>query len=66
MAALAGQDIHLIGRDGGGEAVPVGHLFADPDFAIVGADVPKRPLSGGCSRPPPPRHARRHWRGSSM
>ncbi|MGA4846716.1 hypothetical protein ACOBQB_10775 [Streptomyces sp. G5(2025)] len=41
VVALSGQDIHLLGPDGGGEVVLAGHLFADPGFAIVGADAPQ-------------------------
>ncbi|MEU2297761.1 Mu transposase C-terminal domain-containing protein [Streptomyces antibioticus] len=41
VVALAGQDIHLVGPDGGGEAVLAGHLFADPGFTVIGADVPQ-------------------------
>ncbi|WP_243766846.1 hypothetical protein [Streptomyces sp. GC420] len=41
VVALAGQSIHLVGPDGGGEAVLAGHLFADPGFTVIGADVPQ-------------------------
>ena len=41
VVALSGQDIHLVGPDGGGEAVLAGHLFADPGFTVVGADAPQ-------------------------
>ncbi|WTY68933.1 hypothetical protein OG418_00285 [Streptomyces phaeochromogenes] len=41
VVALAGQDIHLIGPDGGGQVVLAGHLFADPGFAVIGAEVPQ-------------------------
>ncbi|KPH99464.1 Integrase catalytic region [Actinobacteria bacterium OK006] len=41
VVALSGQDIHLLGPDGGGEAVLAGHLFADPGFTVIGADVPQ-------------------------
>lgn len=41
VAALSGQTVHLVGPDGGGEAVLAGYLFADPGFSIIGADVPQ-------------------------
>ncbi|MGX4694672.1 hypothetical protein [Streptomyces sp. JNUCC 63] len=41
VVALAGQDIHLVGPDGGGEVVPAGHLFADPGFTVIGAETPQ-------------------------
>lgn len=41
VVALSGQDIHLVGPDCGGEAVLAGHLFADPGFTVIGADVPQ-------------------------
>ncbi|WP_437043996.1 Mu transposase C-terminal domain-containing protein [Streptomyces sp. enrichment culture] len=41
VVALSGQDIHLLGPDGGGEVVLAGHLFADPGFTVVGADAPQ-------------------------
>ncbi|MFF8189152.1 hypothetical protein ACF044_18025 [Microbacterium sp. NPDC016588] len=41
VVALSGQDIHLVGPEGGGEAVLAGHLFADPGFTVVGADAPQ-------------------------
>ncbi|MFD7178241.1 Mu transposase C-terminal domain-containing protein [Streptomyces sp. NPDC059929] len=41
VAALSGQTVHLIGPDGGGEAVLAGYLFADPGFSVIGADVPQ-------------------------
>ncbi|MEU6347172.1 transposase, partial [Streptomyces sp. NPDC046977] len=41
VVALSGQSIHLIGPDGGGQAVLAGHLFADPGFTVIGADVPQ-------------------------
>lgn len=41
VVALAGQTIHLVGPDDGGEAVLAGHLFADPGFTVIGADVPQ-------------------------
>ncbi|WP_435138085.1 hypothetical protein [Actinacidiphila sp. bgisy144] len=40
-AALSGQNIHLIGPDGGGQVVPAGHLFTDPGFTTIGADTPQ-------------------------
>ncbi|MFE9629235.1 hypothetical protein [Streptomyces sp. NPDC006527] len=64
VVALSGQDIHILCPDGGGEAVLAGHLFADPGFSVIGADPPQAARSGGCSRPPPPQRARRHWPGS--
>lgn len=59
VVALSGQTIHLVGPDGGGEAVLAGYLFADPGFSVIGADVPQAAPQWGCSRPPPPRHVRR-------
>ncbi|MGQ4427799.1 transposase, partial [Streptomyces violaceoruber] len=41
VVALSGQDIHLLGPDGGGEVVLAGYLFADPGFSVVGADAPQ-------------------------
>lgn len=41
VVALSGQDIELVGPEGGGEAVLAGHLFADPGFTVVGADAPQ-------------------------
>ncbi|MFF9476941.1 Mu transposase C-terminal domain-containing protein [Streptomyces roseolus] len=41
VVALSGQSIHLVGPDGGGEAVLAGYLFADPGFSVIGADVPQ-------------------------
>ncbi|MDX3588936.1 DDE-type integrase/transposase/recombinase [Streptomyces europaeiscabiei] len=41
VVALSGQDIHLLGPDGGGQAVLAGRLFADPGFTVIGADVPQ-------------------------
>ncbi|MER7048330.1 Mu transposase C-terminal domain-containing protein [Streptomyces jumonjinensis] len=41
VVALSGQVIHLVGPDGGGEAVLAGYLFADPGFSVIGADVPQ-------------------------
>ncbi|MEU5092929.1 hypothetical protein [Streptomyces sp. NPDC021356] len=41
VVALSGQDVHLLGPDGGGEVVLAGHLFADPGFAVIGADAPQ-------------------------
>ncbi|MFF2655420.1 hypothetical protein [Streptomyces sp. NPDC058045] len=41
VVALSGQDIRLVGPDGGGQSVLAGHLFADPDFRVIGADVPQ-------------------------
>ncbi|WP_285509519.1 Mu transposase C-terminal domain-containing protein [Streptomyces sp. NBRC 13847] len=41
MVALSGQMVHLVGPDGGGEAVLAGYLFADPGFGVIGADVPQ-------------------------
>ncbi|MFD8025350.1 hypothetical protein ACFV6G_33670 [Streptomyces lavendulae] len=37
---MSGQDIRLVGPDGGGETVLAGYLFADPGFAVIGADPP--------------------------
>ncbi|MFC4036322.1 Mu transposase C-terminal domain-containing protein [Streptomyces polygonati] len=44
VVALAGQSFHLIGEggdggDGGDEVVLAGYLFADPGFAVLGADA---------------------------
>ena len=41
VVALAGQDVGLVGPDGGGQVVLAGHLFADPGFAVIGADAPQ-------------------------
>ncbi|MYX99929.1 hypothetical protein GT045_35340 [Streptomyces sp. SID486] len=41
VVALSRQDIHLVGPDGGGQAVPAGHLFADPGFTVIGAEAPQ-------------------------
>lgn len=41
VVALSGQTIHLVGPDGGGEAVLAGYLFADPGFSVIGGDVPQ-------------------------
>ncbi|MFJ8620793.1 Mu transposase C-terminal domain-containing protein [Streptomyces clavifer] len=41
VVALSGQTIHLVGPDGGGEAVLAGYLFADPGFSVIGAEVPQ-------------------------
>ncbi|MYV70238.1 DDE-type integrase/transposase/recombinase [Streptomyces sp. SID2131] len=41
VVALSGQMVHLVGPDGGGEAVLAGYLFADPGFSVIGADVPQ-------------------------
>ncbi|MFI2207518.1 hypothetical protein ACH47Z_44100 [Streptomyces sp. NPDC020192] len=37
VVALAGSRVHLAGEDGSDEAVLAGHLFADPGFAVLGA-----------------------------
>ncbi|MFJ8469942.1 Mu transposase C-terminal domain-containing protein [Streptomyces swartbergensis] len=39
VVALAGQCVHLAGQDGSDEAVLAGHLFADPGFALLGAEA---------------------------
>ncbi|WP_435179138.1 hypothetical protein [Actinacidiphila sp. bgisy145] len=39
--ALSGQNIHLIGPDGGSQVVPAGHLFTDPGFTTIGAEAPQ-------------------------
>lgn len=39
VVALAGQCVHLAGEDGSDEAVLAGHLFADPGFAVLGAEA---------------------------
>ncbi|MGW3359970.1 hypothetical protein ACWDFL_31915 [Streptomyces bungoensis] len=41
VVALSVHSIHLVGPDGGGQAVLAGHLFADPGFTIIGADAPQ-------------------------
>ncbi|WP_406337527.1 DDE-type integrase/transposase/recombinase [Streptomyces sp. NBC_01620] len=41
VVALSGQVIHLVGPDGDGEAVLAGHLFADPGFSVIGAEMPQ-------------------------
>ncbi|GAA2623838.1 Mu transposase C-terminal domain-containing protein [Streptomyces vastus] len=41
VVALAGQQIHLAGETGEDETVVAGHLFADPSFTIVGAEMPQ-------------------------
>jgi hypothetical protein len=40
VVALAGQVFHLAGEDGADEVVLAGHLFADPGFAVLGAEQP--------------------------
>uniref|UniRef100_UPI002F9157A0 Mu transposase C-terminal domain-containing protein n=1 Tax=Streptomyces sp. NBC_01592 TaxID=2975889 RepID=UPI002F9157A0 len=39
VVALAGQGFHLVGQDGTDEVVLSGHLFADPGFAVLGAEA---------------------------
>ncbi|WP_406117685.1 Mu transposase C-terminal domain-containing protein [Streptomyces sp. NBC_00989] len=41
VIALAGQQVHLAGEAGEDETVVAGHLFADPSFALVGAEMPQ-------------------------
>ncbi|MET8406323.1 hypothetical protein [Streptomyces sp900116325] len=41
VVALSGQTIHLVGPDGGGEAVLAGYLFADPGFSVIGTEMPQ-------------------------
>ncbi|MBD0742925.1 Mu transposase C-terminal domain-containing protein [Streptomyces sp. CBMA152] len=38
VVALSGQSFHLVGEDGADQVVLAGHLFADPGFAVVGAE----------------------------
>ncbi|WP_331737782.1 transposase [Streptomyces sp. NBC_00019] len=38
VVALAGQQFHLTGEQGADEVVLAGHLFADPAFAVLGAE----------------------------
>ncbi len=40
VVALAGQGFHLAGEDGTDGVVLAGHLFADPGFAVLGAEQP--------------------------
>ncbi|MDT7847774.1 transposase [Streptomyces justiciae] len=39
VVALAGQRFHLAGEQGADEVVLAGHLFADPAFAVLGAEA---------------------------
>ncbi|MEU4730443.1 hypothetical protein [Streptomyces sp. NPDC023588] len=41
VVALSGQVIHLVGPDGGGEAVLAGYLRAGPGFSVIGAEMPQ-------------------------
>lgn len=41
VIAVAGQQVHLAGESGEDETVVAGHLFADPSFSIVGAEMPQ-------------------------
>ncbi|WP_326589279.1 Mu transposase C-terminal domain-containing protein [Streptomyces brevispora] len=41
VIAVAGQQVHLAGETGEDETVVAGHLFADPSFTIVGAEMPQ-------------------------
>ncbi|MEW2489324.1 Mu transposase C-terminal domain-containing protein [Streptomyces sp. NPDC048411] len=41
VVALAGQQVHLAGETGEDETVVAGHLFADPSFTIMGAEMPQ-------------------------
>lgn len=41
VIAVAGQQVHLAGETGEDETVVAGHLFADPSFSIVGAEMPQ-------------------------
>ncbi|MFD9724773.1 hypothetical protein [Streptomyces sp. NPDC059072] len=40
VVALSGQDIRLVGPDGG-ETVLAGYLCADPGFTVIRADAPQ-------------------------
>ncbi|MFF3735506.1 transposase [Streptomyces sp. NPDC002476] len=40
VVALSGQGFHLVGEDGADQVVLAGHLFADPGFAVLGAEQP--------------------------
>ncbi|WEV23759.1 TnsA-like heteromeric transposase endonuclease subunit [Streptomyces sp. 71268] len=40
VVALSRQEIHLVSPNGGGQAVLAEHLFTDPDFTVIGTDVP--------------------------
>lgn len=57
VVAVSGQSIHLVGPDGGGQAVLAGHLFADPGFTVVGADAPQAAPQWGLFETAPRRGA---------
>lgn len=38
VVALSAQGFHLVDEDGADQVVLAGHLFADPDFAVLGAE----------------------------
>lgn len=40
VVALSGQGFHLVGENGADQVVLAGHLFADPGFAVLGAEQP--------------------------
>ncbi|KDQ71452.1 Mu transposase C-terminal domain-containing protein [Streptomyces sp. NTK 937] len=63
VVALSGQVIHLVGPDGGGEAVLAGYLFADPGFSVIGADVPQAAPQWGLfeTAPAPAREKALAW-----
>lgn len=63
VVALSGQTIHLVGPDGGGEAVLAGYLFADPGFSVIGADVPQAAPQWGLfeTAPAPARNKALAW-----
>lgn len=65
VVALSGQDINLLGPDGGGQTVLAGHLFSDPGFTAIGPTCLKPPQSEGCSGPPSPWPAKRHCRAAA-
>ncbi|GAA3283988.1 hypothetical protein [Streptomyces lavendulae] len=58
VVALSGQDIRLVGPDGGGESVLVGCLFADPGFMAIDADALQAAPQWGLFETAPPATAR--------
>ncbi len=64
VITLSGQTLHLVGLDGGGEAVLAGYPFADPASASSAPAYRRRPRSGGCLKPHLPRRGRGPWPGS--
>ncbi|MDQ8708324.1 DDE-type integrase/transposase/recombinase [Streptomyces sp. LHD-70] len=39
VVALSGQQVHLVGEEGADEVLLAGYLFADPGFAVLGAEA---------------------------